>query len=86
MSRALNQIRAGRPGQDTLYNLIATLDAKLELAGRLAVFEFEASEEGFDDCAEAFHRIASEDRAAIEALMDLVAARSPELLPRSGLA
>jgi rubrerythrin len=66
---SIEEIREARPVQNSIHNLIQTLSVKLDSAARYGLYQDDASEEGFDDCAGLFGRLADQERAAIDDLM-----------------
>lgn len=81
MARTLEDIRSDRVGRETLHNLVLVLEAKLSLAARLGVAEYEAGEDGLPMCADAFRRIADDDRRDIRSLLELLCDQLNALLP-----
>jgi hypothetical protein len=69
-ARSLQDLRRAQPADATLQNLLGVLSAKLELCGRLPVFEYEADAEGHADCVQAFRTLAEQERASFHALLD----------------
>lgn len=65
----IEQIRDAKPVENSIHNLIQTLSVKLDSAARYGLYEADAKEDGFDDCAELFARLAREEQAAIQELM-----------------
>jgi hypothetical protein len=62
-------IREARPVQNSIHNLIQTLSVKLDSAARYGLYEEDAREDGFDDCAALFGRLEQQERDAIGDLM-----------------
>ena len=60
--RSLGDLARVRPADRTLQNLLGTLSAKLELASRIPIYEYEASVEGHEACATAFQDLAVVER------------------------
>jgi rubrerythrin len=73
----IEQIREAKPVENSIHNLIQTLSVKLDSAARYGLYEADAKEDGFDDCAELFARLAREEQAAIQALMRCLGDRVP---------
>jgi hypothetical protein len=71
----IEQIRGAKPVEDSI--LIQTLSVKLDSAARYGLYEADAKEDGFDDCAELFARLAREEQAAIQELMRCLGDRVP---------
>jgi hypothetical protein len=65
----LTQLRRSQPGDSTLQNLLLVMSAKLELCGRLPIYEYEAGVEGHRACAAAFHELADIERKSFDALV-----------------
>jgi hypothetical protein len=66
---SIEQIRDARPVPNSIHNLIQTMSVKLDSAARYGLYEADAREEGFDDCAELFARLGEQDHAGIEELL-----------------
>jgi rubrerythrin len=66
---SIEEIREARPVQNSVHNLIQTLSVKLDSAARYGLYQEDAKEEGFDDCAALFGRLAEQERGAIDDLM-----------------
>ena len=77
MPRSVEEIRAEQTESATLRNLSAVLDAKLTLASRLGLYEFEAGEEGLADCSEAFRMLGRSERRQIRELLNLMCSVPP---------
>jgi rubrerythrin len=73
----IEQIRQAKPVENSIHNLIQTLSVKLDSAARYGLYEADAKEDGFDDCAELFARLAREEQAAIQELMRCLGDRVP---------
>jgi hypothetical protein len=67
-ARRLSDLRA-RPADATLQNLLATLSAKLDLCGRLPIYEYEADREGHSATAARFHGLLEAERRSFEELV-----------------
>ncbi len=65
----LTELRRSQPGDATLQNLLHVMSGKLELCGRLPIFEYEAGVEGNRACAAAFHELAETERRSFDALV-----------------
>ncbi len=76
----MSDLRRARPADSTLQNLLQVLNAKIELCGRLAVYEYEAGSEGHDGCAEAFRELAEVERSSFDSLLTCL----PGLLAENG--
>jgi rubrerythrin len=66
---SIDLIRQEQPVKNSIHNLIQTLSVKLDSAARYGLYQEDAREDGFDDCAELFGRLAQQDRDAIQELM-----------------
>ncbi|HYM58050.1 MAG TPA: hypothetical protein VES79_08805 [Solirubrobacteraceae bacterium] len=66
----LQVLRQAHPTDATLQNLLVVLGAKLDLCARLPVYEYEALSEAHDNCAAAFHDVASVERQACKDLVE----------------
>ena len=64
----LTELRRSQPGDSTLQNLLQVMSGKLELCGRLPIYEYEAGVEGHRACAAAFHELAEIERKSFDAL------------------
>jgi hypothetical protein len=58
---SIADLRRGQPDA-TLKNLLRILNAKLDLCASLPVFEWEARDEGHEECAAAIRRLADAER------------------------
>ena len=65
----LTELRRSQPGDSTLQNLLQVMSGKLELCGRLPIYEYEAGLEGHRACAAAFHELAEIERKSFDALV-----------------
>ena len=70
----LTELRRSQPGDATLQNLLHVMSGKLELCGRLPIFEYEAGVEGHRSCATAFHELAEIERRSFDALVSCLRA------------
>lgn len=66
---SVDQIREAGPVQNSVHNLIQTLSVKLGSAARYGLYQDDARQDGYDDCAELFGRLAEQERAAIDDLL-----------------
>jgi rubrerythrin len=66
---SLEEIREARPVQNSIHNLVQTLSVKLDSAARYPLYQQDAQEDGFDDCAELFGRLAQQEQVAIQELL-----------------
>jgi hypothetical protein len=69
-TRRLSDLGRAQPFGTTLRNLLAVLNAKLELCAALPVYEWDADREGYDECAAAFRRLAEAERRSCTDLLD----------------
>jgi hypothetical protein len=65
----LGDLRRVQPADDTLRNLVITLNAKLELCERLPFLAFQADREGFGDAATSFRELAVAERRSLTGLL-----------------
>jgi hypothetical protein len=65
----LGDLRRAQPADDTLKNLVGTLNAKLELCERLPFLAFQADREGFGDAAATFRELAAVERRSLTELL-----------------
>jgi hypothetical protein len=66
---SIDQIRHAGPVQNSIHDLIQTLSVKLDSAARYGLYQQDAQEDGFDDCAELFARLADTEQDAIRELI-----------------
>jgi hypothetical protein len=66
---SIEAIREARPVQNSIHDLIQTLSVKLDSAARYGLYQQDAQEDGFEDCAELFARLADGEQDAIRDLM-----------------
>jgi rubrerythrin len=71
--RSLNQIQQEQAGRRTLRNIAAVLQAKLELLTQYGAYEYDAGEEGMEDCAHLFRQLAQSERADVDRLLAVLA-------------
>ena len=50
-------IREAKPVHNSIHDLVQTLSVKLDSAARYGLYQEDAREDGFDDCAELFGRL-----------------------------
>ena len=62
-------IREAKPVQNSIHDVIQTLSVKLDSAARYGLYQEDAREDGFDDCAELFGRLEQQERDTIDSLM-----------------
>jgi hypothetical protein len=67
--RRLSELARVQPADRTLQNLLGTLSAKLEMCSRLPVYEYEATSEGHEASAVAFHELAEFERRSFNNLL-----------------
>jgi hypothetical protein len=63
---SIEQIREAQPVQNSIHDLIQTLSIKLDSAAWYGLYQEDAREDGFDDCAALFGRLAEQERAAVD--------------------
>jgi len=63
-TRRLGDLRRAQPADATMKNLLNLLSTKLELCASLPVFEWEAGNEGYPECAAAFRELAEAERSS----------------------
>ena len=80
-TQRLAELRSAQPCDTTLQNLLAILNAKLDLSARLPVFEYEADSEGFSDTASFLSSLASAER---DSLQDVLTSLRQHLEATSG--
>jgi hypothetical protein len=66
---SISDLRGAQPADATLQNLLGVLNAKLELCSRLPIYEYEASNEGHEECAAAFRALAEVERRSFNELL-----------------
>jgi rubrerythrin len=75
---SIELIRQEQPVKNSIHNLIQTLSVKLDSAARYGLYQEDAREDGFDDCAELFGRLAEKEREAIQELTACLRDHLPE--------
>ena len=65
----LEQIRTAEPVENTIHNLVQTLNVKLDSAARYALYRDDARADGHEDCARLFNRLEERDRDSIAELL-----------------
>lgn len=68
----IERIRSEKPVSNTFHNLVQLLNVKLDSAARYGLYEQDAYEEGYRDCAQQFARLAERDRQSIAELLECV--------------
>jgi hypothetical protein len=68
-SERLHELRSAHACDATLQNLIAVLATRLDLCAKLAIYEYEADNEGFADSASFFSAVASAERESVRELV-----------------
>ena len=68
-SQRLAELRSAQPCDATLQNLLAVLNAKLDISARLPVFEYEADSEGFPEMASFLSALASAERESVQDIL-----------------
>jgi len=69
MAAGTEQIRAEEPVKNTFHNLVQTLNVKLDSAARYRLYQEDAREDGFDDCAELFGKLQQSEQQEIQGLV-----------------
>ena len=67
--RRLSDLGSAQPADETLRNLLGTLNAKLDLCARLPFLAYQAEREGFGDAAATFRDLAEDERRSLECLL-----------------
>jgi len=67
---SISDLRGAQPADATLQNLLGVLSSKLELCSRLPIYEYEASNEGHEQCAAAFRALADVERRSFDELLN----------------
>jgi hypothetical protein len=78
--RTLQDMRGQNPGAATLRNLASLLDTLCQLRGRMPLYEYEATEDGFEEVAEAVAAAARDLDVQIANLLALMNRSSPGLV------
>jgi hypothetical protein len=68
----LGDLRRQRPGDATLQDLLAILDAKLELCRRLPVYEYDAAHDGHEGCASELRELLAIERRSCERVVEML--------------
>jgi hypothetical protein len=68
-SLRLSDLRDSQVGDASLENLLRTLTCKMQAATRLAVFAYQAADEGHPKLAAAFGELAETERRSFHALL-----------------
>jgi hypothetical protein len=69
---SIELIRTAGPVANSVHDLIQTLSVKIDSVARYALYQEDAREDGYHDCAELFGRLEEQDRAAAA---DLISCR-----------
>jgi hypothetical protein len=64
----IGELRRRQPADETMRNLLELTSEKLDLCGRLPVYELEAANEGHAATARLFSELADVERASFDAL------------------
>jgi hypothetical protein len=67
--RRLSDLGRAQPVDETLRNLLVTLNAKLDLCARLPFLAYQADREGFEHAATTFRELAVMERRALADLL-----------------
>jgi hypothetical protein len=65
----MEQIRTEQPVPNTIHNLVQTLSTKLDSAARFGLYMDDARQDGHDDCADMFGRLAEREQESIQDLL-----------------
>jgi rubrerythrin len=71
--RSFDDIQQDQAGRRTLRNLATVLQAKLDLLAQYGAFEYDAGEEGLDDCSRLFRELAEDERLEVSRLLSALA-------------
>lgn len=66
---ATEDVRSAEPIKNTVHDLIHTLNSKLDAAARYGQYQENARQDGFDDCADLFGRLAESEQENIQELL-----------------
>jgi hypothetical protein len=69
-TQRLTDFRLAPPADVTLRNLLGVLSTKLELCSMLPVYAWEAANEGHDERAKSFKKLAEDERAACNQVLE----------------
>jgi hypothetical protein len=69
VDRSISGLMRAHPADHTLQNLLSVMNAKLDTSTRLIVYEYEATREGFHECASTFEALVEVERQSFEALV-----------------
>ena len=83
---SLSDLRNGRESDQTLENLLTALSLNLELRARYRVFEFEATQEGYEEVASLFADLRRREQQQIADLLAGLRTRLGEFETRKELA
>jgi rubrerythrin len=75
---SMEKIRTEQPVKNTTHNLIQTLSTKLDSAARYGLYVEDAHNDGYEDCAEVFERLAEREREMIGELITCLQKRLGE--------
>lgn len=67
--QSITDLGRAQPTDETLRNLLRTLNTKLDLCARLPFLAYEADREGFGDAAAAFRALGVSERQALAKLL-----------------
>ena len=67
--RRLSDLARAQPTDETLRNLLGTLNAKLDLCSRLPFLAYQADREGFEQAAATFRELAVVERRSLTDLL-----------------
>jgi hypothetical protein len=66
----IGELRRAQPADSTTKNLLAVINAKLDLCAHLPVFEWEAVNEGHERSAAIFHELSETEGRSCAELLD----------------
>ena len=67
--RRLSDLARAQPADETLRNLLGTLNTKLDLCSRLPFLAYQADREGFEQAAATFRELAVMERRSLTDLL-----------------
>jgi hypothetical protein len=79
----LSDLQRSHAADATLKNLLSTLTGQIQTCAKLAVFEYEASNEGHQALALAFRELGEVERASFNTLLEYLRRHLNELEPES---
>jgi rubrerythrin len=70
----VNELTGAVPADWTLQNLLRAVSARLEALEQYRVFEFQAVNDGYAECAAVFRKVAEDERRSLQTLIDCLRA------------